>query len=70
MLWQEPAQGLGCGGHVRDVAAKLKLGGWISTGRAAGGEDARLGQGGVGGVSRSSFVRAISRDDRCGHYPP
>lgn len=68
MLRQEPAQGLGCGGHVRDVAAKLKLGGWISTGRAVGGEDARLGQG--GGVSRSSFVRAISRDDRCGHDPP
>ena len=38
MLWQEPAQGLGCGGHVRDVAAKLKLGGWISTGRAVGGQ--------------------------------
>ena len=50
MLWQEPAQGLGCGGHVRDVAAKLKLGGWISTGWAVGGEDVRLGQGGRGSL--------------------
>ena len=38
---------------------------WLGCGR--GGRKARPGW---EGVSRSSFIRAISRDDRCGHYPP